>query len=277
MKELFVSDLDGTLLGADSIVSVESARIISELSARGAMITVATARTPATVQPLLTDCHITLPAIVFTGAAEWDLATQRFRSASYLTDDVAEQIEVIFRVAGITPFRYTIAGDGMIHSFFRSGNPSDVEQRFIDERKHLALKRMHVGERRLPDFTIGRTLMFFAIGPREQLFGIADRLRETTDCNVSSYLDIFGEDTGIVEVFARGVSKAAAVERLAQRVGAERVTVFGDNLNDLPMMGVADTAVAVENAAADVKAAADIVIGPNTADSVARYIAGKIG
>ena len=48
--------------------------------------------------------------------------------------------------------------------------------------------------------------------------------------------------------------------------------MFGDNLNDLPMMAVADVAVAVDNALPQVKEAADIIIGPNTANSVARFI-----
>ena len=54
--------------------------------------------------------------------------------------------------------------------------------------------------------------------------------------------------------------------------GATRVVAFGDNLNDLPMLAAADLAVAVENALPQVRQAADIVIGPNTADSVARFI-----
>lgn len=58
----------------------------------------------------------------------------------------------------------------------------------------------------------------------------------------------------------------------AARTGARRIVVFGDNLNDLPMMRVADVAVAVGNALPAVKEEASIVTGPNTADSVARFI-----
>ncbi len=47
---------------------------------------------------------------------------------------------------------------------------------------------------------------------------------------------------------------------------------FGDNINDLPMMREADLAVAVSNALPEVKDAADIVIGANTDDAVARFI-----
>ncbi len=50
------------------------------------------------------------------------------------------------------------------------------------------------------------------------------------------------------------------------------MVAFGDNLNDLPMFGVADLAVAVGNALPDVKDAADVVIDPNYTDSVARFI-----
>ncbi|MDE5554439.1 MAG: HAD hydrolase family protein, partial [Muribaculaceae bacterium] len=63
--------MDGTLLGGDSMVSSETAAIISDLTRRGALITVATARTPATVVPLLADTLTTPPAIVMTGAAMW--------------------------------------------------------------------------------------------------------------------------------------------------------------------------------------------------------------
>ena len=77
MKHLFVSDMDGTLLGSDSRVSPVSADIISRLSRSGVPITVATARTPASVEVLLADTLISVPAIVMTGAALWDCASGR--------------------------------------------------------------------------------------------------------------------------------------------------------------------------------------------------------
>ena len=67
MKTLYVSDMDGTLLGTDSRVSCETAEIVSGLSRCGTAITVATARTPATVDVLLEDTYTSIPAIVMTG------------------------------------------------------------------------------------------------------------------------------------------------------------------------------------------------------------------
>ena len=62
------------------------------------------------------------------------------------------------------------------------------------------------------------------------------------------------------------------MKELAAQLGADRIVVFGDNLNDLSMLAVADVAVAVGNARPEVKDVADIVIGPNSADSVALFI-----
>ncbi len=41
--------------------------------------------------------------------------------------------------------------------------------------------------------------------------------------------------SAILEVLAPRVSKASAIRRVAKAEGAERIVVFGDNLNDLPM------------------------------------------
>ena len=50
------------------------------------------------------------------------------------------------------------------------------------------------------------------------------------------------------------------------------MVVFGDNRNDIAMMQAADYSVAMGNAFPEVKEAASEVIGPNTDDSVARWI-----
>ena len=93
-----------------------------------------------------------------------------------------------------------------------------------------------------------------------------------TQLSVSAYPDIFNHSLGYIEVFAPGVSKAAAILELKRRLGAGYVTVYGDNLNDIPMFAVADEAVAVGNALPEVRKAASRVIDRNTDDAVARDI-----
>lgn len=277
MKQLFVTDLDGTFLNRESLVSTASANLISDLSRRGALITVATARTPATVEPLLHDTLTTPPAIVMTGAAMWDRSTKSFLNPCFIPQTSAGIIIGLCRRHGIAPFSYTITETSTIDTFY-DGNPTPHEQKFIDERTGLCHKRMHIHRNpaKLPD-SYPSTLLIFALGQSEKIYPLADDLRRTGLCSVSSYPDIFNPSTAYLEVFAPGVSKAAAVSRLKTDTGADRLIVFGDNLNDLPMMEVADVAVAVDNALPQVKEAADVIIGPNTSDSVARFIEKQFG
>ena len=91
-------------------------------------------------------------------------------------------------------------------------------------------------------------------------------------CTIMCYHDIFDYDLGYLEIYAADTTKANAIRHLADELGVERVVVFGDNLNDIPMMKMADWSVAVGNAFDEVKACASEVIGTNEEDSVARWI-----
>ena len=98
---LYVSDLDGTLLGTDSRISARTAATVSELTSRGALITVATARTPATVVPILEQTRTTPPAVVITGTAYWDRRAGRFTDV-HLVD--GSDVEACSTSAGSTTF-----------------------------------------------------------------------------------------------------------------------------------------------------------------------------
>lgn len=272
-KTLYVSDMDGTLLSSDSRVSAESARIISELSAEGALITVATARTPATVVPLLADTRIATEAIVMTGAARWDFRRGCFAHTHRIAAESTRRILEICASRGAHPFVYIEAPDGRTMDVYHAATAMNrAEESFYLERRHLKLKRFHLCKP-VPADALERTLLMFAMGPRENIEEIAELIRMSSDCNVSCYPDIFNESIGNLEIQAPGISKASAIRSLAAELGVERTVVFGDNLNDLPMFAIADVAVAVANAEPEVKAAATTIIGPNYTDAVARFIA----
>lgn len=278
-RVLYISDMDGTMLDSQSRVSERSARMLNELIRAGVMFTVATARTPATVQPLLgavrqsvyADGGGTLhpiPSIVMTGAALWDRHDVCFRSIELIPEGDAERILGVFAAENVHPFVYCLSGNNFLNVY----HPAAMTRRedaFYQERRHLALKRFHLDQ--MPA-RLDKVAIFFAIGPVEAVQTACAGLREVTDCAAAWYPDIFMPDTGLVDLYAPGVSKARAVSRLREMTGAESVVVFGDNLNDLPMMRVADVAVATANALPEVKEQADIVIGSNDSDAVARFI-----
>lgn len=269
-KTLYVSDMDGTLLNNNSLVSPTTSAIVTELSRQGALITVATARTPATVDPLLQGTYTVPPAIVMTGAALWDRQRRIMTDARIMSCDTASRLCNLFASHGIDPFVYTLTNPGHL-DVFHGTEMSHAEADFYYQRRDLTLKKFHLGQK--PDIdALNRALLLFGIGATPQVTALASDLATSDDCSVSCYPDIHNPSRSLIEVFGSGVSKANAVKSLAARLGVERVVVFGDNLNDISMMKVADVAVAVDNAYPQVKEIADTVIGPNSADSVAHFI-----
>ena len=276
VKTLFVSDLDGTLLGDDSLLSSGTVatlnRIIGEL---GGLFTVATARTPATVVPLMQQVHARLPFIVIGGSAMWNPVTSSFEHTRGIDDTTVNAVADVFDRHQAHPFIYRRHGEGLLHTH-HYGPLSPQEERFVAARQHLPLKKFFLGDEgyRCND---DEALLIFSMNKYPVLKAIADDLKASVaTCSVMLYHDIFDESEGYLEIFTAGTSKAAAIRELAREVGAGRVVVFGDNRNDIAMMQAADYSVAVGNAFPEVKAVASEVIGPNTADSVARWIEKQI-
>ena len=75
-----------------------------------------------------------------------------------------------------------------------------------------------------------------------------------------------------LEIVPKVASKARAALQLKEMLGAERLVVFGDQVNDIPLFSVADEAYAVGNAVPELKALATGVIGTNDEDAVVHWL-----
>lgn len=276
MRTLYVSDLDGTLLNPESRVSEKSAALINAAVKKGALFSVATARTPATVSRLLKDIHTEVPLIVMTGAAIWDKKHNEYQHVAFHKEETARQLLDTYRRHSLSTFIYTLGDDNIIH-IYHAGPMSGLEWKFVEERKESPYKSFHIpadGNSDIPG-RLDRVLLFYNMRPTAEVLPAYEEIKGKPGIRPVYYHDIFGEETAIMEVFDEGASKANAVRILASKIGADRIVAYGDNVNDLPILNIANEAVAVENALDAVKEAADRIIGPNGADSVAQDIARK--
>ena len=297
-KTLFITDLDGTLLDNDQKISDSSLTLINHAIARGALFSVATARTPATVSRIMRGVDMRLPMVVMTGAALWDMGTGLYSEVQNFKPGEVTRIIDAYTQAGSGAFLYTLkrnnpldakdvrggvrpdlapASKGAIE-IYHFGEMTEMEKRFMLERIDNPYKRFYVDEKggsKLPD-NIDNAVLFFGIRPDREGMMAYDNIRGIKGINPMYYHDWFGPEVAEVEAFPAGATKALAIKRLAKLAGADRIMVFGDNRNDLSMMAVADWAVAVENALDEVKEAADEVIGSNDSDAVARKILEEI-
>ena len=269
-KTLYVTDLDGTLLNSDSVISGCSKALLNELAEAGAMVSIATARTPATAVDLFSGVTLNVPAVVMTGASLYDFSTNTYIEPVFLEAGVAQAVLDIYAEHGLDPFVYVLRDDNKLHAFHGSAMNSG-ELDFYNIRRDKALKVFHLDQQPL-DADLHQTFLIFCLGNRQILKSLMPLIESVIGYPTSYYNDIFRDDLGFLEVFAKGVSKAAGLLKLKRLTGADRMVVFGDNINDIPMFGVADVGVAVENAFDEAKDKAHVVIGTNDSDAVARFI-----
>lgn len=271
-KTLYVSDLDGTLLDSSIRVPEMAVEAINRAIDCGALFTVATARTPGTLYRLLRDIHLSLPAIVMTGATMWHPASGVYTDTRYFDPDTVAEIRDVYRRYGLSSFIYSLS-DGMI-SVYHQGPLSDMERDFIAARVNNPYKRFYIspdGESELPEKP-EHVVLFFAMQPSDIGHPAYEALGKIPGINPMFYNDANYPEIAMIEAFPEGATKAKAIRRLADRIGADRIVVFGDNFNDLPMFDIADVSVAVSNAIPEVLERADVVIGHHDTGAVARFI-----
>ena len=271
-RTLYVSDLDGTLLDSSIRVPDNAVDMINRAIDCGALFTVATARTPATLYRLLHDLHLRLPAVVMTGATMWNPSTGEYTDTCYFDSSTVGKIRDVYHRYGLSSFIYTLKDDRI--TVYHQGDLSDMERDFIAERRHNPYKRIAIGPDGESDIPapLEDVVLFFAMQPSDIGHPAFNALKEIKGINPMFYNDVNYPEVAMIEAFPHGATKAAAIRRLADRVGADRIVVFGDNFNDLPMFDIADVAVAVANAIPEVRRRADVVIGSNDEAAVASFI-----
>ena len=107
---LYVSDLDGTLLRDDTSLSQYSKDTLNALLDQGLLFTVASARSIATMRPLLADVPLRLPVVGFNGAFVSDLASGQHYLIRDLHRDVLSELWRQITDAGYIPFISTYDG-----------------------------------------------------------------------------------------------------------------------------------------------------------------------
>lgn len=83
-------------------------------------------------------------------------------------------------------------------------------------------------------------------------------------------IDTYGEDYWL-EICPLNATKAKAILKFKEKMGCDRIVVFGDSVNDISMFEIADEAYAVENAIDELKEKATSVIDGNDEDGVAKF------
>jgi Cof subfamily protein (haloacid dehalogenase superfamily) len=243
MIQLVALDLDGTLMGADLVISPRVRGAIARAIQRGVIVTLATGRMFSATAPFARTLGIDAPLICYQGGWIQGLATEILHRVA-LPDNLARQAIAMGHSTGWHTILYA---DGQL--FVDSlRHPRIYYEKFLGpdptEVPELAL----VLDEHQPDKVL------FIAEPQE----IAGMAAELTGCFGTS-ADIVQSHSDFIEIVPRNVNKGQALAWLAAREGVppEAVLAVGDQYNDQAMLTWAGIGVAMGNAVSAVQAIAD--------------------
>lgn len=267
-KTLYISDLDGTLLNKNAALSDRTTKIISGLINKGMMFTAATARSLSSVN-ILENLGIRLPCVQLNGVLMYDFPSHSYTGCTYIAPSAAREVLQILRRFNRMSFVYKADDTYGIHVEFEKLS-NEVERNFFEVRKDNDYKSFCKVEHITADDS-DKVIYFTMVDEYDRLYAICEEIKRADGVRPTLYSDNYS-DLYFLEVFSSKATKARGMNKIKELVGADRVVAFGDNLNDIEMLTLADVGIAVGDAAEPVKDCADIIIGNSYEDAVALWL-----
>jgi len=259
-------DLDGTLLTPTKTLLPSSLQALARAREAGFTPIIVTGRHHVAIHPFYQALALDTPAICCNGTYLYDYHAKKVLEADPLP--VAQALQLI-----------DMLNEHQVHALMYVDNEMVYET---------------------PTGHVLRTRNWAQSLPPEQrpVFTQVDSLAQTArEVNAIWKFALTDEDSAKLNAFALEVEQQLGLEcerswhdqvdiarqgnskgkRLAQWVASQGlsmqdVVAFGDNFNDISMLQAAGIGVAMGNAADEVKAHADVVIGDNTTDTIAEFI-----
>ncbi len=254
---LVATDLDGTVVRTDGTVSARTRDAFDACRAAGVHVVAVTGRPPRWVVDLV-DVFGPVTVVCANGAITYDLATQTVLSARTIAPGtVLEAVAAVRAVLpGVSAAMETL--DGFCHE------PAYVPR--FDARREVRVAPLE--DLVASDPGVVKLLLRDGSVPADAVLEAVQRAAGDLVEPTHSGMD------GLVEVSARGVSKASALAELAAGLGVDAadVVAFGDMPNDLAMLRWAGRSYAMGDGHPDVIAAATGTASACADDGVARVL-----
>ncbi len=250
---LVVSDVDGTLVTTEKALLPSTVAAVRRLHERGIGFSICSSRPPFGLRMMIEPLQLRLP---FGGYNAGAIVEPDFTvvEQTVIPPETAKQAVDIFRAHGIDCWVFVgnewvitnRQGDHVDHEIHTIQTPPTVVPAFTDE--HFRAVGKIVGASNDHD-----RVALVEHEMRKALAGRANAMRSQP-----YYCD----------VIAPGIDKGRIVEVLSARLQVPRAefAVLGDMGNDLEMFAKAGFSIAMGNAAAEVKRAADAVTASNEED-----------
>ena len=251
--KMILTDLDHTLLRSDGSISEYTKQILKQCQSRGILVVIATARywigAERYIEEIQPDYEITTDGtLIHQRGKQIYSCNMDINAANQIIQDLIEQNQ---------DTEITVAADRQV--FWNSHHISE------SEKLHKAV---------FYDYKEPLSCPINKIVAELSDSDIAVKIANRNHCRLQSYR---GENW--YAFLPEKSGKIQAIFELAKllNISLSDIVSFGDDINDMEMLQICGVGVAVSNAVADVKAAADCVTLSNDEDGVADWIAKHLG
>ncbi len=268
MKTLYITDLDGTFLNNEGKISERSREIIAQLTQKGLLFTVATARTYATVTEMFEGILLPCPLVLMNGVTIYDPIENKIVKSNPINEALGNRVLSAFRIHGIEPMLY-FQGKEILDIYYQDIT-NDYQRDYVSQRIKCKTKRFIKSDK--PVDIAGKNLVYIvSLDYYDKLKPVYEAVSTISGAHCMFYRDTYS-DCWFLEIISDTVSKATGALEVKEALGIDRIIAFGDNLNDIPLFKIADECYAVGNADEQLKAISTAVIGCNYENSVAEFI-----
>jgi hydroxymethylpyrimidine pyrophosphatase-like HAD family hydrolase len=270
---LLVLDVDGTVTNSCHEVTAATVTAIDRVRAAGIRVMLATGRRYRDTLRIAMQLGIDEPLVTASGALVKHPADHATKFRASFAPGVLESVLELVVARGHEPVLYT---DSFAEGFdfhcrglgpAASGTgPGQGFREYLDRNRTHARVTPDLHRTPPPDVFAG-----FAMGPQGDMLALEAAIHEAWPEAVSlhtirspRYRDY------LCEVAPAGVTKWSAVLEMARAwdIPPQAICAVGDDRNDVPMVAGAGLGIAMGNAAAEVQAVADRVVGRHDDDGL---------
>ncbi|MDE6476483.1 MAG: Cof-type HAD-IIB family hydrolase [Erysipelotrichaceae bacterium] len=278
MVKLFVSDLDGTLLSDNHVISDKNIKAIKEVLNRGHVFMVATGRSWKSVQPLFEPLQIQCPCILLNGALYID-EKGKIQKEIFLENTMIKKILEKLEELDLVYHLYTTKG--VAHK--------DLERAMREYRERLAI-HYHRTEEEIEeivsksnffqsDMSIEDITSFLSTVPsvyKVEIFSNdEEKIKELRSyLKKHAHIQVVGSTNYHLEITHGDAQKGNMLAWALASMGLskEEVAAFGDNENDISMLKSCVYSYAMGNANEKIKQCANYVALSNNESGVGKAI-----
>lgn len=253
--KLICTDLDGTLLTEDKRVKDEERETLQRLARQGVKIALVTSRMPAVTEPIVETLGI--PCIIACSGGGCIMEEGEFLYAEYLPVETFREIyESIMHL-------------NVPLSIYRDS------QWFVTQKDRFVTTEERIVHYQAELVTVEELISKWekeGKGPNKLLVGAEFDIVEEVCKLLQGRKDVETARSSLnhLDISPIGMNKGTALRIICEKKGIKReeTVAFGDQLPDIPMLEAAGVAVAMGNAAEELKEIADFVTKSNDESGV---------